>query len=126
MQNEALFNVAISIPLGMRFGGLGCAMGTAISMLVCNGAVMNWYYHRHIGLDMVYFWRSILSTLPAMLVPVLAGALAVRLHTFTGYGGVLAFAVPYAAVYALFVYRFAMNEEERDMVRAVGRRIRRR
>ena len=120
----ALFNVAISIPLGMRFGGLGCAMGTAISMLVCNGAVMNWYYHRHIGLDMVYFWRSILSTLPAMLVPVLVGALAVRLHAFTGYGGVIAFAVPYAAVYALFVYRFAMNGEERELVRAVGRKLR--
>ncbi|MCI6375589.1 MAG: oligosaccharide flippase family protein [Clostridiales bacterium] len=120
----ALFNVAISIPLGMRYGGLGCAMGTAISMLVCNGAVMNWYYHRHIGLDMVCFWRSILSTVPAMLVPVLAGTLAVRLHDFTGYGGVIAFAVPYAAVYALFVYRFAMNEEERDMVRAVGRKLR--
>ena len=120
----ALFNVAISIPLGMRFGGLGCAMGTAISMLVCNGAVMNWYYHTHIGLDMAYFWKSILSTVPAMIVPVLMGALAVRLHTFSGYGGVLAFAAPYAAVYALCVYRFAMNEEERDMVRAVGRRLR--
>ena len=59
-----------------------------------------------------------------MLVPVLIGALAVRLHDFTGYGGVVAFAVPYAAVYALFVYRFAMNGEERELVRAVGRRLR--
>jgi len=121
----ALFNVAISIPLGMRWGGLGCAMGTAISMLVCNGAVMNWYYHTHIGLDMKYFWKSILSIVPSFAVPVALGMLAVRLYDFAGYGGVLLFALPYCAVYAASVYALAMNGEEKDLVRAVGRRLKR-
>ena len=122
----ALFNVAISIPLGMRYGGLGCAMGTAISMLLCNGLVMNWYYHTHIGLDMVYFWRRILSIVPALVPPVLLGLLALRLHSFTGYGGVLLFALPYCAVYAASVYLLAMNEDERQMVRGIARRVARR
>ena len=119
----ALFNVAISIPLGMRYGGLGCAMGTAISMLLCNGLVMNWYYHTHIGLDMVYFWRRILSIVPALVPPVLLGLLALRLHSFTGYGGVLLFALPYCAVYAASVYLLAMNEDERQMVRGIAHRV---
>ena len=122
----ALFNVAISIPLGMRYGGLGCAMGTAISMLLCNGLVMNWYYHTHIGLDMVYFWRRILSIVPALVPPVLLGLLVLRLHSFTGYGGVLLFALPYCAVYAASVYLLAMNEDERQMVRGIARRVARR
>lgn len=122
----ALFNVAISIPLGMRYGGLGCAMGTAISMLLCNGLVMNWYYHTHIGLDMVYFWRRILSIVPALVPPVLLGLLALRLHSFTGYGGVLLFALPYCAVYAASVYLLAMNEDEKQMVRGIARRVARR
>ena len=122
----ALFNVAISIPLGMRYGGLGCAMGTAISMLLCNGLVMNWYYHTHIGLDMVYFWRRILSIVPALVPPVLLGLLALRLHSFTGYGGVLLFALPYCAVYAASVYLLSMNEDERQMVRGIARRVARR
>ena len=122
----ALVNVAISIPLGMRYGGLGCAMGTAISMLLCNGLVMNWYYHTHIGLDMVYFWRRILSIVPALVPPVLLGLLALRLHSFTGYGGVLLFALPYCAVYAASVYLLAMNEDERQMVRGIARRVARR
>ena len=122
----ALFNVAISIPLGMRYGGLGCAMGTAISMLLCNGLVMNWYYHTHIGLDMVYFWRRILSIVPALVPPVLLGLLALRLHSFTGYSGVLLFALPYCAVYAASVYLLAMNEDERQMVRGIARRVARR
>ena len=122
----ALFNVAISIPLAIRLGGLGCALGTAISMVVCNGFVMNWYYHRHIGLDMVYFWRSILSIVPSFLPPVVLGFLAVRLHAFAGYGGVLTFALPYCAVYAASVYLLAMNADEKNMLKGIGRKLIRR
>ena len=122
----ALFNVAISIPLGMRWGGFGCAMGTGISMIVCNGFVMNWYYHRHIGLDMKAFWASILRIVPSFVPPVLLGALAVRLHAFEGYGGVLLFALPYSIAYGVSVYLLAMNESERALVRGMARRIARR
>ena len=121
----ALFNVAISVPLGIRWGGLGCALGTGISMIVCNGFVMNWYYHRHIGIDILYFWRRILRIVPAFIPPVLFGLLALRLHTFSGYGGVLAFALPYCAVYAASVYLLAMDESEKRLLRGVTQRMRR-
>lgn len=121
----ALFNVMISIPLGMKWGGFGCALGTGISMIVCNGFVMNWYYHRHIGLDMKYFWKSILSIMPSFIPPVLLGLLAVKLHDFAGYGGVVTFALPYSMVFAASVYCLAMDESEKDIVRAVGRKLRR-
>ena len=122
----ALFNVAISIPLGMKWGGLGCAMGTGVSMIVCNGFVMNWYYHRHIGLDMLYFWKQILSVFPAFIPPLLAGVLAVKLHAFVGYGGVVLFALPYCAVYCASLYALAMNESERALVKGIGRKLVRR
>ncbi|MBQ7886676.1 MAG: oligosaccharide flippase family protein [Clostridia bacterium] len=122
----ALGNVAISIPLGMKWGGLGCALGTAISMIVCNGFVMNWYYHRHIGLDMAYFWKSILRIVPSFIPPVLLALLAVKLHSFVGYGGVVAFAIPYCAVYAASVYLLAMDRSERALVAGMGRRLMRR
>ena len=76
-------------------------------------------------LDKLVNKRNILGIVPAMLPAVALGVVAVRLHTFTGYSGVLTFAVPYAAVYAAGLYRFAMDESERDMVRSVVRKIRR-
>lgn len=121
----AIGNALVSIPLGMKFGGIGCALGTAISMVVGNGFIMNWYYQTHIGLDMRYFWKHILSIVPAMLPAVALGIIAVRLHTFTGYAGVVTFAVPYAAVYAVGLYLFAMDESEKNMVLGVMRKIRR-
>lgn len=118
----ALANVLASIPLGRRYGGFGCALGTAFSMIVGNGLVMNVYYHRRIGLDMAYFWREILRIVPAMLPPVALGLAAVRLVTFSGYGGVLLFAAPYALIFFACLYRFAMNDDERDLVRGmIGR-----
>ena len=122
----ALFNVIISIPLAIRLGGIGCALGTAISMIVCNGFVMNWYYHTRIGLDMIYFWKQILSMLPSMVLPTLLGAAAVHLYTFTGYSGVVIFAVPYAAVFSLSLYLLGMNAEEKRLVTGMLRRIARR
>ena len=119
----ALANVAISIPLCMRYEGLGCAMGTAISMVVCNGFVMNWYYHKHIGLDMIYFWESILSMLPSMAPTCVLGFAADKLIDFTGYLGVMAFALPYTAVYCAFLYALGMNSDERGMVKGILRRL---
>ncbi len=102
----AIGNAIVSVPLGMKFGGIGCALGTAISMIVGNGFIMNWYYQTHIGLDMVYFWKRILG-----IVRRCSGHRAGRrggqaAHVYTGYSGVLTFAVPYAAVYAAGLYRF--------------------
>ena len=122
----ALFNVAISIPLGMKWSGMGCALGTAISMIVCNGFVMNWYYHKHIGLNMGYFWKSILSICPSFIPPVLIALLALRLHDFVGYGGVVLFALPYCAVYGVSVYLLAMDKSERALITGMGRRLLRR
>ena len=122
----ALGNVAISIPLGMAFGGVGCALGTAISMIVGNGLVMNWYYHKRIGLNMVYFWKNIVSILPAMIVPAVLGLAAVSMFDFTGYSGTLLFAAPYTLVFCACLYGLAMNESEKRMVGGMLRKLARR
>lgn len=60
-----IINVCISIPLGARFGGIGCALGTAFSLIVGNIVVMNIYYHKKIGLNMLFFWKQMAKCLPA-------------------------------------------------------------
>ncbi|MBR5289043.1 MAG: oligosaccharide flippase family protein [Clostridia bacterium] len=121
----AIGNVVISIPLGKAFGGVGCALGTAISMIVGNGLVMNWYYHRRIGIDIIGFWKSILSMLPSMAVPALLGLAVVSRIEFAGYAGVLLFALPYTAVFCACLYALGMNQSERDMVMGMVRRLNR-
>ncbi|UEA73388.1 polysaccharide biosynthesis C-terminal domain-containing protein [Acidaminococcus fermentans DSM 20731] len=54
-----LLNLFLAIPLAIRFGGIGCAFATGLSMFLGNGVVMNWFYKKHIGLDIPGFWRQI-------------------------------------------------------------------
>jgi len=112
----AVANIFISIPCIRYFGTSGAAIGTAISLLVGNGLLMNWYYHKKIGLDIFGFWKQILRFLPAMVIPVAVGILLrmfVPLDTVVGLG--LAMAL-YCAVYALAMFLFGMNRSEKDLI----------
>ena len=72
---------------------------------------------------MFYFWKSILSMVPSMIPACIAGFAAVRLIDFTGYSGVVAFALPYSVLFSVCLYAFSMNEEERALVITVLRRL---
>ena len=51
-------NIVISIPLCMKWQGLGAAIGTAVATLVGNVFLMNRYYYKHIGLNIPGFWNG--------------------------------------------------------------------
>lgn len=67
----AIGNVFISIPLVQLFGEMGAALGTAISLIIGNIIVMNWYYQVKIKLDMLYFWKQILMLMPCVVTSTL-------------------------------------------------------
>ena len=56
-------NVLTSIPAGMAFGPIGCAVCTGITTLLTKGIIINWYYHKKIRLNIAGFWKSILGLL---------------------------------------------------------------
>ena len=120
----AIGNAIVSVPLGMKFGGIGCALGTAISMIVGNGFIMNWYYQAHIaghGLFLETDSRHCSGDASGHRAGRCGGQAA---HVY-GVFGRAAVRRAYTAVYAAGLYRFAMDESEKDMVRSVVRKIRR-
>lgn len=112
----AVVNALVSIPLARRFGCVGSAMGTAISLVLANGLIMNVFYHRALKIDMLYFWKEIGKTLPGFVIPLLTGALIMRYITFTSLTQYLLCVAAFAVVYCLSVYRFSCNREERAQV----------
>ncbi len=99
------------------FAGLGCAVGTALAVLIGNVLLMNWYYHKHIGLDIPAFWRSILRMLPGILPPAaVAIAIALWAPMRNSYVDVLLWGGLFVIVYLLSVWLLSMNREEKDLV----------
>ena len=116
-------NIAISLPLCMRFEGMGIAIGTAISTFVGNLLLMNWYYYRRIGLNIPKFWRHISRLFPSMILPAIVSVLlAVYVHP-TSYWGMILPGCCIVAVYAISVWLFGLNRYERDLVKVPLRRI---
>lgn len=54
----AALNIALCIPLAKHYGEIGCAVATAICLMLGSGLAINWYY-AHIGLDLKNFFINL-------------------------------------------------------------------
>lgn len=110
----AVANIGISIPLCMWLGGLGAAIGTAITTFVGKGVLMNWYYRRHIGLEIGRFWKEIARITLAMATPLAA---AIAMAVFVDTSRPLNFALCGAGIVAaeaVCMWFFGMKKEDRE------------
>lgn len=117
------FNIFISIPLAEKFGAVGTAMGTAFSLIVANGFIMNVFYHKVLGINMKYFWKEIGNTLKGFIIPIISGVLTIRYITFDGFGKYIICVGMFIVIYCISVYYFSCNNMERELVlNIIGRK----
>lgn len=112
----AFANVVMTLLLAHRFGSVGAAFATGTATLFANGLIMNYIYHKKINIDVLRFWRSILSLLKGMIVPFTLGALAFIFVDFTSWITLGLGIVAYSTVYVFFVWRFSANEDEKQHI----------
>ena len=118
----AIANILISIPLIKVFGPVGAAFGTTISLVVGNVLFMNWYYHKKLGIDIVYFWRHILQFSKAFVFPVLIGIIA-QYCTYSNVAELVIAILIYSIVFCISMYLFGMNDEEKNIVNKQIRKL---
>ncbi|MFZ4725604.1 MAG: lipopolysaccharide biosynthesis protein [Paludibacter sp.] len=112
----AVANVAISIPLVKLYGGIGAAAGTAIALVIGNVFIMNWYYHKKVGLDIKLFVVEILKITPSLIIPSIAGVLMfLYLDLFNLKILVLSILI-YTIIFSISMWFLGMNQYEKDLV----------
>ena len=111
----AIANVGITIPLAKNYGGIGAAVGTALSLLLGNGIMMNWYYHNKVGLDIKFFWKQIIGFLPALSIPIIFGAIISVKFDLNNILSFLMFGIIYAIVFMISMWKIGMNQYEKDL-----------
>lgn len=109
----AIGNVLLSIPLCKVYGAVGCAVGTAISLIIGNVLFMNWYYKKRLHLDIYKFWVSILRIMPALILPCVLGYFILAEVTITNYMQIGIWGLLYVVLYGISVFLFAMSKEEK-------------
>ncbi|MHC1770856.1 MAG: lipopolysaccharide biosynthesis protein [Flexilinea sp.] len=116
-------NIGISIPLCKKYGELGCGIGTSLSFLIGNGLIMNIFYHKKIGLDIKYFWKSICSFFPALLLPTAAGILINCYIDLFQFPYFIMSCVLFSIIYFVMIWKIGMNDSEKKLFVPILRRF---
>ncbi len=119
----AILNVIASIPLAKLYGGIGAAMGTSLSIIIGNGFIMNVYYHKKIGLDIIYFWKQIAKFIPALIIPAMFGLVVMKYIDMDSILIFVTLTLIYVGIYSLSMWLFGMNKSEKELLAAPLRRI---
>lgn len=111
----AVINVIISIPLAIRFGGIGAALGTAIGTILGRWLFLNYYYDHAIGLDIKGFWKEFINIgvrfIPIVIIFYGINLIPVSLNWFT-----LIIKIIMSCFIALpYIYYFVFNQSEKSL-----------
>jgi len=113
----SILNIFISIPLGRLYGGIGCASGTAIALILGPVILMNIYYHKKIHIDIPKFWKEVsIMTIP-VAIAFIVGMGVNYLWESSGYFDLLIKAVLFSTVYIPLMWFLGMNKYEKDLFR---------
>lgn len=113
----AIINLVLSIFLCQIYGAIGAAIGTAISLLVANGLVMNVYYHKKCNIDILYFWKNIFKLIPGLILPVGLGIIIMTFIEFSSIWKMFLWIIIYALVYIISIWLFSMNKYEKSIIK---------
>ena len=112
-----IFNLCLAIPLGLKYGGIGCAFATGLSMFIGNGLIMNWYYLKITKLDIILFWKNIGRITIGVIIITIIGYI---FNEIVGYKNIAIFVVKllvYTLLYISIMYKFFMNIEEKSKIK---------
>lgn len=112
----AIFNIIISYFLAIKYGPVGCAAGTALSLIICNIFLINIYYARELKLNIKGFWLEIIKMSLAFFIPVTIIIILNHFIVFNGIWNIIMFGFIYSVLYFLISIMLIMNDYEKRIL----------
>ena len=119
----AAINLTMSIFLCQKYGAVGSTVGTAVSLIVANGFLINIYYHRRCNVDVLAFWKNILRVMVGLIVPVIFGTVVLIIAQINTKVQFFGYVILYTAVYCVSMWFLGMNSYEKNLFRKPVRRL---
>lgn len=115
----AIANIMISIPLAKMYAGIGSAIGTGLSLIIGNGIIINIYYYKKAGIDVIKFWKEILKMTIPNIIPIGIILLVMYFINLSGFINVIVFGGIYTIIYCLTCYFITMNKYEKGFINKI-------
>ena len=119
----ALINLVLSWFLCQRYGPVGSAFGTAVSMIVANGIILNIYFYKEGGIDIPAFWKNIFRMSVGYLIPFGLGWLITLILPPKSLLWLAVGIALYTLIYCAAVWMFSMNNYEKELIRTPLRKV---
>lgn len=113
----ALLNASLSLLLVQKYGALGTAAATAISIVFGNIVAMNWYYQKYIGLDIKKFWKTMFRFIPTIIVTCVLGRTIVKVLDSYVISGFITSAFLIFIVYIFLLWFTVFTKEEKKNIK---------
>ena len=112
----AVFNLLVSIPLAKLYGGIGSAIGTAVSLIVGFLFIRNFYYSKKIGLNIKKFFKEIFKFFPAVLIIIIFGILILKILKITNFFQLLVSIIIFNIAYIIVIWLIGLNDFEKELI----------
>ena len=114
---STVINILLTFLLVPKFGIYGAVIGTTFSLVFGYGLALNLYYHYHIGINMVtYYKKTYKGILPAMLIALIPGMAISYLFSVNSWIVFIVEALIYCAFYGVIIYFIGMNKSEKKYI----------
>ena len=119
----ALINVVITIFLCQSMGAIGAAIGTAISLIVANGIIMNVYYHKRCNINIVEFWKNIIPMFCGIIPVGVVGYFIFNHVLISNYLQLFINIMIFTITYGISVWYISMNQYEKELILSIRNKV---
>lgn len=112
----ACINVVLTIFAVQKYGEIGAAASTAVSLVVANGLIMNIYYHKKCNINILCFWKNILRQSVGLIIPVAFGVVIMLFVEISSIWALILWIGAYSVVYCASMFFLGMNKYERGLI----------
>lgn len=113
----AVLNIIASIPLAIYFGPIGCAIASAISYFIGNAIIMNIYYHKKVGIDIIAFWKEIFSISVPLFSMIFIGIWLNLMNLGGIYFSFILKISLFSSLFLIISWKFSMNNYEKNLLK---------
>ena len=118
----AMINVAISIPLAMKYAGIGSAVGTSIATFLGQIFFMNWFYSNKVQINVRQYWNNFVRffLLTIFVLVIVSGVkVLIPVHSWSS---LLLMVLLFSFIYVVIYWMMIANKYEKELVLSILRK----
>lgn len=112
-------SLILQIFLSKIYGGIGCAIAISSALLIGQGLIMNIYYHKRQGINIISFWKEIIKMSICPVIIGIMGILILREVEISSWGDLAIYMCAFMVIYIPTLYIFSCNQYEKQLIKSL-------